>query len=78
MTPMDQDLLTRMHAARARFKRTKAAYEAARSDLNALIVEADEKDVGPSEIARESGFTREWVPKVIATEKKRAAKRAES
>jgi hypothetical protein len=71
MTGVDNDLANRMRAGAAHFKDQKAGYEEARSDLNSLIFEAHEKDSGPSEIARVTGFTREWVSKVIAAEKKR-------
>jgi hypothetical protein len=71
MAPMEEDLAARMKQSAARFRRTKSAYETARADLYSLIFDADEEDCGPSEIARASGFTREWVSKVIAAEKKR-------
>jgi hypothetical protein len=68
---MDEELAARMKQSANRFKRTKSAYEAARADLYSLIFDADEDGSGPSEIARASGFTREWAAKVIAAEKKR-------
>lgn len=71
MTPMEEDLAARMKASATRFKRTKTTYEAARADLYSLIFDAQEEGSGPSEIARASGFTREWVSKVIASERKR-------
>lgn len=75
MEPMDEDLEARMRKSATRFKRTKDAYEAARTELNALIIEADAAGVGPSELARITGFTREWVAKVVAAEKRKTAPR---
>ena len=71
MTSVEEDLAARMKQSAIRFRRTKATYEAARADLISLIFDAQEEGSGPSEIARATGFTREWVGKVIAAEKKR-------
>jgi hypothetical protein len=71
MTNVEDDLAARMKTSAAFFKRKKAEYERARGDLNSLIFDADEQGSGPSEIARVTGFTREWVAKLIAAEKKR-------
>ena len=71
MPHVRDELANQMKTSVAHFKRKKSDYEKARSDLNALIFDADAEEVGPSEIARATGFTREWVSKVIAAEKKR-------
>lgn len=71
MAPVEEDLAAAMKKGAANFQRTKKNYEDARAHLNSLIFDAQEEGAGPSEIARATGFTREWVAKVIAAEKKR-------
>lgn len=71
MFAMQEDLAARMKMSAARFRRTKTAYESARADLNSLMFDAQEDGAGPSEIARATGFTREWAAKVVAAERKR-------
>lgn len=71
MASVEDDLAARMKSSAAYFRRQKTSYEKARGDLNSLIFDAQEEGAGPSEIARVTGFTREWVSKVITAEKKR-------
>jgi hypothetical protein len=73
MTAMEPDLENALKNAAAAFQKRKAAYETARTNLNSLIFDAKEEDAGPSEIARATGFTREWVAKIITAEEKRRA-----
>ena len=60
-----EDIDSRLRTAAQRFKRAEAAAERARNDLRDLMIEArQEHDLGPSQIARLTGYTREWVAKL--------------
>ncbi|MDR3082115.1 MAG: hypothetical protein LBV60_14525 [Streptomyces sp.] len=47
-----------------RIQKARASYDKARTALFRAIQEALADDVGPSQIARDSGFTREYVAKI--------------
>lgn len=50
--------------ASERRRRSKAEFEEADAELRALLREARAAGVGPSDMARWSGMTREWVAKI--------------
>lgn len=50
--------------AKTRYRRTEDAHTAARDDLKAAVVDALRAGVGPSEVARLSGFTDAYVRKL--------------
>ncbi|HEY9368352.1 hypothetical protein [Streptomyces sp.] len=52
-------------------KRTKAeeAFKRADEELRALLVKGRAAGLGPSEMARLTGFTREWVAKIAPASK---------
>ncbi len=55
----------RLQAAVKKRTRAKQAFDQADADVRALLVEGrNELGKGPSELARLSGFTREWVAKI--------------
>lgn len=47
-----------------RIQKARAAYDKARAALFQTIRDALADEVGPSQIARDSGFTREYVAKI--------------
>lgn len=51
-------------AAAAEWYRTKAELDEANDELRTLLVRGRAEGLGPSEMARLSGFTREWVSKI--------------
>ncbi|WP_405673160.1 hypothetical protein [Streptomyces sp. NBC_01530] len=58
------DAETEIRQAAKKRERSKAAFERDDAALRALFVEWRAKDVGPSDMARWSGMTREWVAKI--------------
>ncbi|MEU0181817.1 hypothetical protein ABZ312_11600 [Streptomyces sp. NPDC006207] len=55
----------RLQAAVKKRTRAKDAFDKADAEVRALLVEGrNELGKGPSELARLSGFTREWVAKI--------------
>ncbi|MFI1580060.1 hypothetical protein [Embleya sp. NPDC020630] len=55
------DLTARLQKAARDHDRAKTAYEKARVELRDLLREARAEGKGPSELARITGYTREWV-----------------
>lgn len=51
-------------AAAAERRKSKAVLDEADAELRALLVEGRAMGIGPSQLARWSGFTREWVSKI--------------
>ena len=49
---------------RKRYEAARERYEASREALFALIRQALDEGAGPSEMARDAGFTREYVAKI--------------
>lgn len=55
----------RLVAAAKKRARAKEAFDRADAEVRALFVEGrNERDKGPSEMAKLTGFTREWVAKI--------------
>ncbi|WP_405506444.1 GIY-YIG nuclease family protein [Streptomyces cyaneofuscatus] len=63
----DQELA----AAADAWRKSRAELDAANAELRALLIRGRAEGLGPSEMARLSGFTREWVAK-IAPDPRRA------
>ncbi|MFF3998600.1 GIY-YIG nuclease family protein [Streptomyces cyaneofuscatus] len=63
----DQELA----AAAEAWRKSRAELDAANAELRALLIRGRAEGLGPSEMARLSGFTREWVSK-IAPDPRRA------
>lgn len=51
-------------AAAAQRRKSKAALQEADAELRSLIIKGRALGIGPSQLARWSGFTREWVAKI--------------
>ena len=69
------DAATEIQAAARKRTRAKDAFDRADGELRDLLVKWRAEGVGPSEMARWTGFTREWVAKV-APDPQIAAKKA--
>lgn len=54
----------RIEQARAVYTQAESAYEAARTELFSEILAAFDEGMGPSAIARHSGFTREYAARI--------------
>jgi DNA invertase Pin-like site-specific DNA recombinase len=65
-----EDAATQIQAVARKRARAKEAFDRADTELRDLLVEARAGGMGPSEMARLTGFTREWVAR-IAPEPKR-------
>ncbi|MEU1433987.1 hypothetical protein ABZ438_07800 [Streptomyces sp. NPDC005786] len=59
-----EDIRDKVQAAAKRRARAKDAFTRADADLRDLLVTARTEDIGPSELARLTGLTREWVAKI--------------
>ncbi|MHB9857671.1 hypothetical protein [Streptomyces sp. YIM S03343] len=68
---MTSDAETQIREAARKREESKAAFERDDAVLRNLFVAWRARDVGPSDMARWSGMTREWVAK-IAPDPKRA------
>lgn len=71
MGPMTSDAETQIREATRKREKSKAAFERDDAALRDLFVQWRAQGVGPSDMARWSGMTREWVAK-IAPDPKRA------
>jgi DNA-binding phage protein len=67
----DPRISQRLRTARATYNKREQALEQARVALIAEIIAASDAEVGPSQIARDSGFTREYIAKILKAEKLR-------
>lgn len=56
-------------AASEQWRRSKAEFQEADAELRALLRQARAQGVGPSDMARWSGMTREWVAKIAPASK---------
>ena len=65
------DLRAQISAAAKKRERAKTAFETADTDLRELLVKGRASGMGPSEMSRLTGFTREWIAR-IAPEPKRS------
>ena len=63
------DMESRVQAAARKRERAKVAFDQADEALRELLVEARAGGKGPSELARLTGFTREWVAKLAPAPK---------
>lgn len=73
MTGADEAKLALLTAARA-YKRAEAAYLQRREELHAAILRSDATGgTTKSQIARDTGYTREYVSALIADAKKKQA-----
>lgn len=68
MSGMD-DLATQIQAAAKKRVRAKEALDRADAELRDLLVKGRAGGIGPSELARLTGFTREWVAKIAPASK---------
>jgi hypothetical protein len=59
-----EDIRGKVQAAAKKRARAKDAYTRADAELRDLLVTARTEDIGPSELARLTGLTREWVAKI--------------
>lgn len=59
-----EDYEAQIRAAARKRARAKAAFDAADKELRSLFVAARADGVGPSDMARWSEMTREWVAKI--------------
>jgi hypothetical protein len=69
MRPMTSDAETQIREAARKREKSKAAFERDDAALRALFVEWRAQGVGPSDMARWSGMTREWVAKIAPAPK---------
>lgn len=67
-----EDAAIKIQAAARKRARAKEAFDRTDAELRDLLIEARADGMGPSEMARLTGFTREWVAR-IAPESKRPA-----
>ncbi|MFI6560347.1 hypothetical protein [Streptomyces sp. NPDC050534] len=63
------DAETEIRQAAKKRERSKAAFDRDDAALRALFVEWRAKGIGPSDMARWSGMTREWVAKIAPAAK---------
>lgn len=59
-----EEIRDRVQAAAKKRARAKDAFTRADAELRDLLVTARTEDIGPSELARLTGLTREWVAKI--------------
>lgn len=59
-----EEIRDRVQAAAKKRARAKDAFTRADAELRDLLVTARNEDIGPSELARLTGLTREWVAKI--------------
>ncbi len=64
-------------AASRAFERAKAVLDRRRAELHARIVVAAQAEITKSQIARDTGYTREYVTKLVDDAKDRAAREAD-
>ncbi|MFD8088709.1 hypothetical protein [Streptomyces malaysiensis] len=63
----------RIQAAAKKRNRAKEAFDRADAELRDLLVEGRAGGIGPSELSRLTGFTREWVAKIAPDPRRQAA-----
>ncbi|WP_190098621.1 hypothetical protein [Streptomyces griseoflavus] len=61
---MDQELDERIQDAAEKRTRAEDAFKRADAELRELLVEGRAAGLGPSHMAKLTGFTREWVAKI--------------
>lgn len=64
MCHMDQELDERIQAAAKKRARAEDAFKRADMELRDLLMEGRAAGLGPSRMAKLTGFTREWVAKI--------------
>ncbi|GGV36697.1 hypothetical protein GCM10010293_40100 [Streptomyces griseoflavus] len=64
MCDMDQELDERIQDAAEKRTRAEDAFKRADAELRELLVEGRAAGLGPSHMAKLTGFTREWVAKI--------------
>lgn len=64
-----EDAATQIQSAARKRARAKEAFDRADTELRDLLVEARADGMGPSEMSRLTGFTREWVSKIAPAPK---------
>lgn len=75
MYAMDQQLDERIQAAAKKRTRAEDAFKRADAELRDLLVEGRAAGLGPSHMAKLTGFTREWVAKIApGTEPRRVVR----
>jgi DNA invertase Pin-like site-specific DNA recombinase len=67
-----EDAATKIQAAARKRARAKEAFDRTDAELRDLLIEARADGMGPSEMARLTGFTREWVARIAPEPKKTA------
>lgn len=74
MRGMDTTTLdTQIQAAAKKRARAKEALDRADEELHALLVQGRSAGLGPSQMAKLTGFTREWVAKIAPDPKRKRA-----
>lgn len=69
MCAMDQQLDERIQAAAEERARAEDAFKRADAELRNLLVEGRAAGLGPSHMAKLTGFTREWVARIAPLSK---------
>lgn len=69
-----EEVATEIRAAARKRARAKEAFERADGELRALLVQARADGIGPSDMARWSGLTREWIAKIAPDPGRRVRK----
>lgn len=59
-----EDLRAEIQAAARKRARSKEAFDRDNAHLRDLLIKARSEEIGPSELARLTGLTREWVAKI--------------
>lgn len=59
-----EDLRAEIQAAARKRARSKEAFDRDNARLRDLLIQARSEEIGPSEMARLTGLTREWVAKI--------------
>lgn len=67
------DLRAQIQTAAKKRARSKSAFERDDAHLRELLIQARAEDIGPSELGRLTGLTREWVSKIAPDPAKTAA-----
>lgn len=70
MAAMSSDAEAQIREATRKREKSKAAFERDDAALKALFVQWRAQGVGPSDMARWSGMTREWVAKIAPDPKR--------
>jgi hypothetical protein len=65
-----EDAATQIQAAAKKRARAKEAFDRADTELRDLLIAARADGMGPSEMSRLTGFTREWAARIAPEPKK--------